>query len=383
MLCGMTQRKIIHVDMDAFYASVEQRDNPQLRGQPVIVGGSPSSRGVVCTASYEARTFGVRSAMACSQAARLCPHGIFIPPNFAKYRAVSQAIHQIFADYVTSRDQIEPLSLDEAYLDVSDNRAQLPSATAIAKEIRQRVKDDLKLTISAGVSCNKLIAKLASDEYKPDGLCVVPPTRIAEFLKGRPLRQFPGIGPKTAERLERSRLLVVDDVLSAEAKVLEQALGNQAERYLRFAQGIDHRPVRRPKAAKQVSLERTFQEDITDPRRLHDTLHEFCESCWRRLCRVGTDVPLPSELPEGRCGKTVTIKVKFADFSLHTRSHSEPSGVQRLRQLQGIAHLLLEPLIADHMAIRLLGVGVSNWIGEHKDDDKTPGDAQQMTLKFE
>ena len=382
----MAQRKIIHVDMDAFYASVEQRDNPQLRGQPVIVGGSPQSRGVVCTASYEARKFGVRSAMSCAKAARLCPHGIFIPPNFSKYRAVSQAIHRIFADYVASQEQIEPLSLDEAYLDVSDNVAQLPSATAIAEAIRRRVREELNLTISAGVSCNKLIAKLASDENKPDGLCVVPCAKISEFLKGRPLRQLPGIGPKTAERLERSQLVLVDDLLAADAQRREQALGRQAERYFTFAQGIDHRPVRRPKAAKQVSLERTFSEDIDSPAALHDKLDAFCEACWRRLCRVAADEDLPSELPQGRCGRTVTVKVNTPILALQTCSQSAEDGVHSINQLRAIAHLLLEPLLDDRPAIRLLGVGVSNWLTQDDPTEKPtqkPQIGDQITLDFE
>ena len=271
------------------------------------------------------------------------------------------------------------------HLDVSDNVAQLPSATAIAEAIRRRVREKLNLTISAGVSCDKLIAKLASDENKPDGLCVVPPAKIGEFLKGRPLRQPPGIGPKTAERLERSQLVLVDDLLAADAQ--RRASSRQTGGTLFYiCQGIDHRPVRRPKAAKQVSLERTFSEDIDSPAALHDKLDAFCEACWRRLCRVAADEDLPSELPQGRCGRTVTVKVKYADFSLQTRSQSAEDGVHSLNQLRAIAHLLLEPLLDDRPAIRLLGVGVSNWLTQDDPTEKPtqkPQIGDQITLDFE
>jgi DNA polymerase-4 len=346
-------RKIIHVDMDAFYASVEQRDDPQLRGRPIIIGGSPQSRGVVCTASYEARVFGVRSAMSCAKAARLCPSGIFVPPDFTKYRQASQKMHEIFRDYA---DEIEPLSLDEAYLDVTHNKAGLASATATAVQIRERVREELHLTISAGVSCNKLIAKLASDENKPDGLCVVPPHRIADFLAGRPLRHLPGIGPKTAERLERFKLSTIDDFLAAPASVRTEALGNQAERYYRFANGIDHRPVRRRAAAKQVSVERTFSDDLADPEQLRAKIDRLCEDCWNRTTK------------KPRLGRTVTLKCKFADFTLRSRSHTDIDGITSLDQLQSISHQLLTPLMATGAYVRLLGIGLSNWLSTDEPD---------------
>ena len=360
------QRKVIHVDMDAFYASVEQRDDPRLRGRPIIIGGSPNSRGVVCTASYEAREFGVRSAMSCAKAARLCPAGIFIRPDFAKYKEASQKMHAIFRDYA---DEIEPLSLDEAYLDVTANRAGLASATATADEIRRRVREEINLTISAGVSCNKLIAKLASDENKPDGLCVVPPHKIGDFLAGRPLRHLPGIGPKTEERLERYKLITVDDLLAASPDLVSKALGNQAERYLRFANGIDHRSVRRRGKAKQVSVERTFGEDIADPTELHDRLDKLAESCWTRV------------QAKPRLGRTITVKIKHADFSIRSRSHTEPDGIHDLASLQEHSRALLEPLLLTKPHLRLLGVGLSNWL---EDDLEQPAtEAKQPTRAAE
>src|SRR6476661_394531 len=252
-------RKIIHVDMDAFYASVEQRDNPELRGKPVAVGGG--HRGVVTAASYEARPFGVRSALPSVTAKRLCPNLIFVKPRFDVYRAVSQQIRAIFADYT---DLVEPLSLDEAYLDVTEDRRGLGSARAIAEEIRARIRTDTGLTASAGVSYCKFISKLASDHNKPDGLCVIPPGRGQAFVATLPVKRFHGVGPVTAAKMERLGILTGADLAAWSLPELEAHFGSSGGWYWRIARGIDDRPVRSHRAHKSVSAERTFDQDLSE-----------------------------------------------------------------------------------------------------------------------
>src|SRR5690242_93305 len=306
-------RKIIHVDMDAFYASVEQRDNPELRGKPVAVGGQ--HRGVVMAASYEARKFGVRSAMPSVTAKRRCPELIFVKTRFDVYRAVSQQIRAIFADYT---ELIEPLSLDEAYLDVSEDRLGLGSARAIAEDIRRRIREVTGLTASAAVSYCKFIAKLASDYRKPDGLTVITPERGAEFIASLPIGRFHGVGPVTAQKMERLGIYTGADLREWSIAALQTRFGSSAEWYWRICRGIDDREVKPDRPYKSVSAERTFDQDLRDPDRLAAELERIAGYAWDRVTRAEV------------AGRTVTLKVKFGDFTLVTRSKSFGSAVPDL-----------------------------------------------------
>lgn len=334
-------RKIIHVDMDAFYASVEQRDDPALRGRPVAVGGG--HRGVVAAASYEARLFGVRSAMPSVTAKRRCPDLIFVKPRFDAYKAVSNQIRAIFADYT---DLIEPLSLDEAYLDVSEDRRALGSARAIAEEIRARIRAETGLTASAGVSYCKFIAKLASDQNKPDGICVIPPTRGAAFVATLPVKRFHGVGPVTAAKMERLGIHTGADLAAWSLPELEAHFGSSGSWYWRIARGIDDRPVRSHRAHKSVSAERTFDEDLTEPAALTAELDRVAGLAWARIERVGAR------------GRTVTLKVKYSDFTLITRSRSFTEPVATLADFAAAGQSLLAALHPVPRGIRLLGLGV-------------------------
>src|SRR6476660_9450427 len=307
-------RKIIHVDMDAFYASVEQRDDPSLKGKPVAVGGG--HRGVVAAASYEARPFGVRSAMPSVTAKRRCADLIFVKPRFDVYRAVSQQIRAIFADYTPL---IEPLSLDEAYLDVSEDRLGLGSARAIAEEIRRRIREECQLTASAGVSYCKFIAKLASDHRKPDGLTVITPERGPEFVASLPVARFHGVGPVTARKMEQLGILTGADLKEWSLPALHAHFGSSADWYWRICRGIDHREVKPDRPYKSVSAERTFDEDLRDPERLAAELERIAGYAWDRIERAEV------------AGRTVTLKVKYGDFSLITRSKSFAANVPDLQ----------------------------------------------------
>src|SRR3954470_13268097 len=298
-------RKIIHVDMDAFYASVEQRDDPELRGKPVAVGGQ--HRGVVMAASYEARKYGVRSAMPSVTAKRRCPELIFVKTRFDVYRAVSQQIRAIFLDYT---DLVEPLSLDEAYLDVTEDRHGLGSARAIAEDIRRRIREECQLTASAGVSYCKFIAKLASDHRKPDGLCVITPEKGAEFVASLPVARFHGVGPVTAQKMERLGIVTGADLREWSLAALQAKFGSSADWYWRICRGIDEREVKPDRPYKSVSAERTFDEDLSDPERLAEELERIAGYAWARVTRAEV------------LGRTVTLKVKFGDFTLITRSRS-------------------------------------------------------------
>src|SRR4051812_36251383 len=300
---GKRMRKIIHVDMDAFYASVEQRDEPSLRGKPVAVGGG--HRGVVTAASYEARKFGVRSAMPSVTAKRLCPDLIFVKPRFDVYRAVSQQIRAIFAGYT---DLVEPLSLDEAYLDVTEDRLGLGSARAIAEDIRRRIREETGLTASAGVSYCKFIAKLASDHRKPDGLTVITPERGPEFVASLPVARFHGVGPVTARKMERLGILTGADLCEWSVPPLQAHFGSSADWYWRICRGIDDRDVKPDRPYKSVSAERTFDEDLADPERLAVELTRIAGYAWDRVARAEV------------IGRTVTLKVKYGDFTLISRS---------------------------------------------------------------
>ena len=334
-------RKIIHVDMDAFYASVEQRDDPALRGKPVAVGGG--HRGVVAAASYEARTFGVRSAMPSVTAKRRCPELVFVKPRFDVYKAVSQQIRAIFADYT---DLIEPLSLDEAYLDVSEDRRGLGTARAIAEEIRARIKAETQLTASAGVSYCKFIAKLASDHNKPDGICVIPPHRGAEFVATLPVKRFHGVGPVTAAKMDRLGITTGAELAAWPIEQLEAHFGSSGRWYWRIARGIDEREVKSDRPYKSVSAERTFDTDLADPADLAREVERIAGLAWARIERAGV------------CGRTVTLKVKFADFTLITRSRSFVAPVADLAGFEAAGQALLATLLPVSKDIRLLGVGL-------------------------
>ena len=336
-------RKIIHVDMDAFYASVEQRDDPSLKGKPVAVGGG--HRGVVAAASYEARKFGVHSAMPSVAAKRRCPEIVFVKPRFDVYRAVSHQIRAIFADYT---DLIEPLSLDEAYLDVTEDRMLLGSARAIAEDVRRRIREETGLTASAGVSYCKFIAKLASDHRKPDGLCVITPEKGADFVASLPVARFHGVGPVTAKKMERLGIHTGADLRDWSMTALQAHFGSSADWYWRICRGIDDREVKPDRPYKSVSAERTFDEDLRDPGRLAAELERIASYAWDRVKRAEV------------VGRTVTLKVKFADFTIITRSKSFAGTVRDLEAFTKAGQGLLAALHPLSKGIRLLGMGLHN-----------------------
>ena len=336
-------RKIIHVDMDAFYASVEQRDDPSLRGRPVAVGGS-NARGVVAAASYEARAFGVRSAMPSVTAARRCADLVFVPPRFDVYRAVSRQIHAIFADYT---DLIEPLSLDEAYLDVTDDRLNLGTARAIGEQIRARIRAETGLTASAGVSYNKFIAKLASDQNKPDGLCVITPTRGAAFVAALPVARFHGVGPVTARRMAALGIETGADLRERPLALLQQHFGSYAAYLYGASRGEDDRPVRPDRPSKSIGAERTFDTNIVDPTALHEALGRVADAAWIRIARHDAQ------------GRTVTLKLRHADFRTITRARSFALPVGDRDALLAAGRTLLTPLLPTPAGVRLLGLTLS------------------------
>ena len=331
--------------MDAFYASVEQRDDPALRGKPVAVGGG--HRGVVTAASYEARKFGVRSAMPSVTAKRRCPELIFVKPHFDVYRAVSQQIRTIFADYT---DLVEPLSLDEAYLDVTEDRRSLGTARAVAEDIRRRIRDETGLTASAGVSYCKFIAKLASDYRKPDGLTVITPERGPDFVASLPVARFHGVGPVTAKKMERLDIRTGADLREWSMSALQAHFGSSAEWYWRICRGIDEREVKPDRPYKSVSAERTFDEDLRDPDRLAAELERIAGYAWDRIKRAEV------------AGRTVTLKVKFGDFTIITRSKSFTALVPDLPAFTSAGQTLLAALHPLPKGIRLLGLGLHNLV---------------------
>ncbi|WP_188771889.1 DNA polymerase IV [Novosphingobium endophyticum] len=354
-------RKVIHVDMDAFFASVEQRDDPSLRGKPVAVGGS-SGRGVVAAASYEARTFGVRSAMPSSRAVRLCPDLIFRKPRFEVYRAVSQQIRAIFLEFTP---HVEPLSLDEAYLDVTEDLKGIGSATRIAEEIRRRIKAKTALTASAGVSYNKFLAKLASDQNKPDGLCVIRPGEGAAFVAALPVRRFHGVGPRGAEKMARLGIETGADLRARDLSFLRQHFGSFAEYLYRAARGVDLRQVRADRPRKSVGGERTFFEDITGAEALRQTMDNIVDIVWERIERA-----------EAR-GRTVTLKLRYADFRTLTRARSVHHFVSGKEEFGRIGHTLLEELMPLPQPIRLMGLTLS---ALEREDAGSAGDGQLSLL---
>ena len=352
------QRKIIHVDMDAFYASVEQRDHPELRGKPVAVGGS-GPRGVVAAASYEARAFGVRSAMPGSRARRLCAALVFAPPRFEVYREVSAQIRGIFARFT---DIIQPLSLDEAYLDVTHNKYGIASATHVAEEIRRMIREETGLTASAGVSYNKLVAKLASDQNKPDGLCVIRPAEGAAFIAKLPVQRLHGVGPVTARRMHALGIETGADLRARDLAFLERHFGKAAHYYYWAARGHDDRPVREREGRKSISVEDTFFTDLVGEEELLRELDAIAERLWRRVEKSSA------------YGRTVTLKIKFADFAIITRSRSFARPVHDPALVNETGRALLRAQLPLRMGARLLGLGLHNL------EDGDEAEAEQLAL---
>ena len=356
-------RKIIHIDMDAFFASVEQRDDPTLRGKPVAVGGS-SERGVVAAASYEARKFGVHSAMPSVRAARLCPGLIFRKARFDVYKQVSQQIRSVFLDYTP---HVEPLSLDEAYLDVTDDLRGIGSATRIAELIRQRIRRETGLTASAGVSYNKFLAKLASDQNKPDGLCVIRPGEGAAFVAALPVRRFHGVGPRGAEKMARLGIETGADLAAKDIAFLRANFGSFADYLYRAARGIDLRRVRADRPRKSVGGERTFSHDLSSGAALREALDNIVEIVWERIERAGAK------------GRTVTLKLKHIDFTLLTRARSLPHPVTDKAEFAKLGHALLDEVLPLAQPIRLMGLTLSALEGQ-RSDEEAPPDGQLSLL---
>jgi DNA polymerase IV len=352
-------RKIIHVDMDAFYASVEQRDNPELRGKPVAVGGA-QARGVVAAASYEARKFGVHSAMPSVTAKRKCPELIFVPPRFEAYKAISLQIRQIFAEYTPI---IEPLSLDEAYLDVTENLKGIASATILAEEIRAQIRAKIGLTASAGVSYNKFLAKLASDHRKPDGLFVITPGMGPDFVETLPVRKFHGVGPATAAKMERLGIKSGFDLKQQSLASLQGHFGKAGSYYYWAARGIDERPVRANRIRKSVGAENTFPTDLLTYEAARDELRDIVEKVWRYCENSGVR------------GRTVTLKVKFANFRQLTRSRTGQLQIATRGELAELGGELLAPLFPVARGIRLLGISLSSLTTEPAEPNRELGPA--------
>ena len=339
-------RRIIHLDMDAFYASVEQRDDPALRGRPVAVGGRPESRGVVAAASYEARVFGVRSAMAMARAVRLCPELAIVRPDFAKYRAVSG---QVFALFRAVTPLVEPLSLDEAYLDVTENAWGEPFATPVARRLKQQVRDETGLTASAGVAPNKFLAKVSSALEKPDGLTVVPPARIEPFLRKLPVDALWGVGPVTARKLRAHGLAKLTDIRGVDEAALRRLVGRQADWLRRLAHGEDDRPVTPDRVAKSSGSERTWPEDLVDLDRIRGEVERMARRAGDWLAG------------RTRAARTVTIKVRYADFTTITRSLTARPAARDADTVAARALALLARTEAGTRPVRLLGVSVHNF----------------------
>jgi DNA polymerase IV len=359
---GAGLRKIIHVDMDAFFASVEQRDDAALRGLPVAVG-SASGRGVVAAASYEARRFGVRSAMPSARALRLCPDLIFRPARFEVYRAVSQQIRAVFREHT---DLVEPLSLDEAYLDVTHDRQGIGSATRIAGQIRASIRSQTGLTASAGVSYNKFLAKLASDQNKPDGLCVIRPGEGAAFVATLPVRRFHGIGPRGAEKMARLGIATGADLAARDLAWLRAQFGSMAEYLYRAARGIDHRPVRANRQRKSVGGERTFADNLSDPAALRETCDRIAGIVWERIAASGAK------------GRTITLKLRYADFTTLTRARSLSQPVADRSEFTALGRGLLEELLPLPQPVRLMGLTLSSLEGAQ--GEANAGETAQLPL---
>ena len=354
-------RKIIHIDMDAFFAAVEIRDNPEYKGKPIIVGGAPNSRGVVSTCSYEARKFGIHSAMPSSKAHRLCPQAIFVKPHFEAYRLASQQIRKIFFEYT---DLVEPMSMDEAYLDVTNNKKNIPSATEIAIEIKQKILETTKLTASAGVSYNKFLAKIASDFDKPDGLVVITPKDAEKVLENLPIGKFHGIGKVSEQKMQKIGIRNGADLKKWSLKDLVKHFGKMGEFYYYVVQGIDNRQVQPNWIRKSLGHERTFSEDISDLKRLTEFLKISSSKISERMIK------------EKFKSRTLTLKIKYDNFDLITKSKTFSISFDKENEIFSIACELLHQSVNGKNKIRLLGLSVSNLIWENDKNDN------QLLLPF-
>lgn len=352
-------RKIIHVDMDAFYASVEQRDNPELRGIPLAVGGV-GGRGVVAAASYEARDFGVHSAMPAHQALRKCPMLHFVRPNFEKYKGVSNEIHEVFQRYTTI---IEPLALDEAFLDVTYSKYEMQSATLIAQQIKNDIKNELGLIASAGVSYNKFLAKIASDQEKPDGLFVITPDEGPTFVENLAIEKFFGVGKVTAEKMRKNNIFKGADLLPFAEWELQQMFGKMGTFLFNIARGVDNREVKTERARKSVGVENTFSDDLSQAIEINEEFSAIFEDWWARYQR------------HGKRGKTVTLKVRDKDFDTITRSITESKYIEDKQEIRRRLDLLLKEVLVDGKSIRLLGVSITGLEVDEKEDA-----SKQLTL---
>ena len=342
-----TFRKIIHIDMDAFYASVEQRDHPELKDKPIAVGGSPEGRGgVVATCSYEARKFGVHSAMPSRQALQLCPKIIFIRPRFDVYKNVSRQVRAIFARYTGI---IEPLSLDEAYIDVTADKQDIGSAIDIAKLIKKAIRDELNLTASAGVSINKFVAKIASDLQKPDGLTFIGPSKLESFVESLAIEKFYGVGKVTAEKMKRMNITTGADLKKLSEQQLVQQFGKTGRFYYQIVRGIDDRPVEPNQETKSIGAEDTFPEDLTTTEQMNEQLEKIAPTVYRRLEEHHLK------------GRTITLKIRYSDFKIITRSRSFQEPTNDLSLIVSTAKELLASTEPDDVRIRLLGISVSNF----------------------
>lgn len=358
-------RKIIHVDMDAFYASVEQLDNPELKGKPLAVGGG-EARGVVSAASYEARKFGVHSAMSGVLARKRCPELIFVPPRFGRYKEISKQIRAIFLDYT---DLVEPLSLDEAYLDVTENKKGNPSATLIAKEIRKRIFEEVHLTASAGISINKFIAKVASDYNKPNGQKTVNPEEVIQFLEQLDIRKFYGVGKVTVEKMYALGIFTGNDLKTKSLEFLEEHFGKSGAFYYHVVRGIHTGQVKPNRIPKSVGAERTFTENLSSEIFMLERLEHIADELERRLTT--------SKI----AGKTVTLKIKYSDFTLNTRSKTLPYFIQKKELILETAKELLYQQKLEN-SVRLLGISLAN-LNTDKKEKRPPEEAVTVQLRFD
>lgn len=358
-------RKIIHVDMDAFYASVEQLDNPELKGKPIAVGGS-EKRGVVSAASYEARKFGIRSAMTGAMAKKLCPQIIFVRPRFERYGEISYQIRNIFLDYT---DLVEPLSLDEAYLDVTENKKGNPSATLIAKEIRERIYNEISLTASAGISINKFVAKIASDYNKPNGQKTVNPEDVLEFLEQLDIRKFYGIGKVTAEKMYQLGIFSGKDLKKQSLEYLDTHFGKSGHYYYHIVRGLHNSEVKPNRIRKSLAAERTFSENLSSEIFMLEKLEHIAEEVSRRLKKSKVS------------GKTITLKIKYSDFTLQTRSKTLSYFISDKNIILDTSkNLLFQEKLSD--SVRLLGISISN-LDTKKETKNTKKNDFSVQLKFD
>lgn len=362
MCCEGTERKIIHIDMDAFYASVEQRDNPELRGKPIAVGYA-EERGVVAAASYEARRFGVRSAMPSTKAKRLCPQLIFVPGRMEVYKDVSRQIHEIFHEYT---DIIEPLSLDEAFLDVTENKSGIPLAVDIAKEIKQKIQRELNLVASAGISYNKFLAKIASDYRKPDGLCTIHPDQALDFIARLPIESFWGVGPVTAKKMHSLGIHNGEQLRACSQAMLLREFGKVGSLYYDCARGIDLRSVESVRVRKSIGCEHTLEKDISQRSSVIIELYHTAVELVGRL-----------EHKDFR-GNTLTLKIKFHDFNQITRSITQSKELITLDVILPLAKQLLKEVDYEHHPIRLIGLSVSN----PREEIEEKGVWEQLSFEF-